>query len=319
MDKTLCSWTLETAVGVSACVCATSAAGVKTSAEYLRVNNFAVVCYLLQQELSPEGPRLQCVKMDVTGGPVFSLQQGIKPKFVDPNTKQAKPVIYLGLAAKEIAAWQPDQLTFNDKVQQQLRSMEGGQQSTVTACTRSTDSLHCGPHQQRQPLDTTALGRTLHSCGDIQVCSDQEHLLFSLLQVRMNGHTGYVRSLATSGKYLFSCGCNYLRQWDQAFAVPKEVSSKKLFKGDILAIACGDKRVFTAGADGVLRSWSIGKTGELMEAAVREKAHDGRITSIMVNASLLYSAGYDGTIKVGVSSGADTATPGGDNHSNRAG
>lgn len=124
-------------------------------------------------------------------------------------------------------------------------------------------------------------------------------VLLRLLQVRMNGHTGYVRSLATSGKYLFSCGCNYLRQWDQAYAVPKEVSSTKLFKGDILSIACGDKRVFTAGADGVLRSWNMGKTGELTEAAVREKAHDGRITSILVNGSLLYSAGYDGTIKVG--------------------
>jgi len=70
----------------------------------------------------------------------------------------------------------------------------------------------------------------------------------------MNGHTGWVRSLASSGKYLFSCGCNYLRQWDQAYAVPKEVSSTKLFTGDILAIACADKQVFTAGADGSLRS-----------------------------------------------------------------
>lgn len=114
----------------------------------------------------------------------------------------------------------------------------------------------------------------------------------------MNGHTGWVRSMSSSGKYLFSCGCNYLRQWDQAYAVPKEVSSTKLFTGDILAIACGDKRVFTAGADGSLRCWGIGKNGELSEAAAREKAHEGRITALVVSGSLLYSAGYDGNIKV---------------------
>jgi WD40 repeat protein len=116
----------------------------------------------------------------------------------------------------------------------------------------------------------------------------------------MNGHTGWVRSLASSGKYLFSCGCNYLRQWDQAYAVPKEVSSTKLFTGDILAIACADKQVFTAGADGSLRSWSIGKLGELTVGVVREKAHDGRITALLVHGSLIYSAGYDGSIKVRV-------------------
>jgi WD40 repeat protein len=125
-------------------------------------------------------------------------------------------------------------------------------------------------------------------------------LLPLCVQVRMNGHTGWVRSMSSSGKYLFSCGCNYLRQWDQAYIVPKEVSSTKLFTGDILAIAANDKRVFTAGADGSLRCWTIGKgSGELAEAAVREKAHDGRITALVVRGSLLYSAGYDGTIKVG--------------------
>lgn len=75
---------------------------------------FAVVC--LQDELSPGATTLQCVKVDVAGGPVFSLQRGVTPKIVDPNVKMSKPVVYLGLAAKEITAWQPDQLTFNDKV-----------------------------------------------------------------------------------------------------------------------------------------------------------------------------------------------------------
>lgn len=69
----------------------------------------------------------------------------------------------------------------------------------------------------------------------------------------MGGHTGWVRSLATSGKYLFSCGCNHLRQWDTTYSVPKEVSDTQLVRGDILGIAAGGKRVFTAGADGSIR------------------------------------------------------------------
>lgn len=30
--------------------------------------------------------------------------------------------------------------------------------------------------------------------------------------MHMNGHCGWVRCLASSGKYLFSCGCNILHQ-----------------------------------------------------------------------------------------------------------
>jgi WD40 repeat protein len=87
-------------------------------------------------------------------------------------------------------------------------------------------------------------------------------------------------------------------QWDQAYAVPKEVRSTRLFTGDILALATTPKAVFTAGADGSLRAWALGKLGDLTEAAVREKAHDGRITALAVSGSLLFSAGYDGHIKV---------------------
>lgn len=71
-----------------------------------------------------------------------------------------------------------------------------------------------------------------------------------------------------------------------------------LFTGDILALAATDKAVFTAGADGSLRRWALGKLGELSEAEVRDKAHDGRITALAVAGSLLFSAGYDGDIKV---------------------
>lgn len=54
-------------------------------------------------------------KVEVAGGPVFSLHPGMKPQITDANTKP-RPVIFCGLAAKEIAAWQPDSLKFNEQV-----------------------------------------------------------------------------------------------------------------------------------------------------------------------------------------------------------
>jgi hypothetical protein len=62
------------------------------------------------------GTKLLCTKVEVSGGPVFSLHPGFKPKIKDPNTKQTRPVVYCGLAAKEIAAWQPDALKFSEQV-----------------------------------------------------------------------------------------------------------------------------------------------------------------------------------------------------------
>ncbi|KAI8477203.1 MAG: WD40-repeat-containing domain protein [Monoraphidium minutum] len=133
--------------------------------------------------------------------------------------------------------------------------------------------------------------------------------------VRVNGHTGWVRALAASGRYLFSCGCNHLRQWDTTYTVPKEVSDHSLFTGDILALAATRNRVFTAGADGSVRAWALGgacggaggsggggghggcKDGELKELASREKAHDGRVTALAVAGNLVFSVSYDGRIK----------------------
>lgn len=136
-------------------------------------------------------------------------------------------------------------------------------------------------------------------------------------KVRMNGHTGWVRSLATSGRYLFSCGCNHLRQWDTTYTVPREVASQSLYTGDILAIAATDKKVFTAGADGSVRAWAVGgggktsgggsgggpsgggggKEADLREVASRDRAHDGRVTALVVAGSLVFSVSYDGRIK----------------------
>lgn len=62
------------------------------------------------------GPHLQCSRMEVAGGPVFSLQRGIKTKITDANVKPREPVLFCGLASKEITALRPDTLTFSQQV-----------------------------------------------------------------------------------------------------------------------------------------------------------------------------------------------------------
>jgi WD40 repeat protein len=125
------------------------------------------------------------------------------------------------------------------------------------------------------------------------------HLAAAPTQVRVNGHTGWVRALATSGRYLYSCGCNHLRQWDTTYTIPREVASHALFTGDILAIAASGPRVFTAGADGSVRAWSGAGSGrsELREVAARDKAHAGRATALAAAGPLVFSVSYDGAIK----------------------
>jgi len=117
--------------------------------------------------------------------------------------------------------------------------------------------------------------------------------------LKLGGHTGWVRSVCTYDKYLFSCGCNFLHQWDCTYATPKHLNSVKLFTGDIIAIAAGKGRVYTGGVDGSIRSWDIDKnTGALTEASVREKAHDGRIRRLVLHNGFVYSCSSDGSIKM---------------------
>ncbi|GAX78546.1 hypothetical protein CEUSTIGMA_g5986.t1 [Chlamydomonas eustigma] len=117
-------------------------------------------------------------------------------------------------------------------------------------------------------------------------------------EARLEGHTGWVRAVATYDKYLFSCGCNYLRQWDCTYATPKELTSVKLFTGDILAIAAGKGYVFTACADGSIRSWSMDKvSGAMEECTVHEEAHEGRISALLLSGGHLYSCGVDGAVR----------------------
>ncbi len=46
------------------------------------------------------------------------------------------------------------------------------------------------------------------------------------------------------------------------------------------------------------RSWKIGKKGELEPGKAREKAHKDRVTALLAHAGFLYSASYDGAVKM---------------------
>ena len=46
------------------------------------------------------------------------------------------------------------------------------------------------------------------------------------------------------------------------------------------------------------RSWKIGKKGELEAGKAREKAHKDRVTALLAHAGFLYSASYDGAVKM---------------------
>ncbi|KAK9787497.1 hypothetical protein WJX73_006692 [Symbiochloris irregularis] len=117
-------------------------------------------------------------------------------------------------------------------------------------------------------------------------------------KVVLDGHTGWVRALATDGRWLFSCGCNVMRQYDMTRAIPRHVRDVTLHRGDIQALCCAPSRVFSSGADGSIRSWSISKKGDLSECKAREKAHQGRVTAVCTHGGFLYSASWDGSLKM---------------------
>jgi len=55
--------------------------------------------------------------------------------------------------------------------------------------------------------------------------------------------------------------------------------------------------VYTAGADGSLRAFAIGKNGTLAPGPIRPKAHGDRVTALALGENLLFSCSYDGSIK----------------------
>lgn len=124
--------------------------------------------------------------------------------------------------------------------------------------------------------------------------------------VVLDGHCGWVRALAKHKNWLFSASCSVLRQYDMTRAIPSLVREVTLDKGDILSLAVGGERVFAAVADGSIRSWSIGKNGELTEAAGRERAHKDRVTAVRYACGFLFSASHDGAVKMWDSSGSSS-------------
>eukprot|EP00891_Asterochloris_glomerata_P007760 jgi/Astpho2/7760/Aster-07599 len=169
------------------------------------------------------------------------------------------------------------------------------------------DSTSLGNHKQENSAihgfvgDRTSLG----DCNQV-FCGNHGKSVLSweppdkemISKVVLNSHTGWVRSLATSGKWLFSCGCNYIKQWDMSRAVPRHVRDIKLFTGDILALCTGNNRLFACTSRGSIKSWTVDKKGELREAAGRDKAHSDRVTSVLWHKGFLYSTSYDGSIKM---------------------
>lgn len=113
----------------------------------------------------------------------------------------------------------------------------------------------------------------------------------------IGGHTGWVRDLTIEDRWLFSCGCNHLLQWDLAWPVPKQVGDIELFTGDIQTILTIPGRVFAACANGSLHSWTLAKNGSMDHGNQLLNAHSERILALQHFEGILYTAGSDGAIK----------------------
>lgn len=116
------------------------------------------------------------------------------------------------------------------------------------------------------------------------------------VQIRLDKHSGWVRALAVQERWLFSCGCNQLVQWDLAWPQPRRVNEISLFTGDIQAIATTAGRVFVVCTKGILRAWAMDAQGMLSDAGEVQDAHSGRVRTLLARGDYLYSAGDDGTI-----------------------
>ena len=66
--------------------------------------------------------------------------------------------------------------------------------------------------------------------------------------------------------------------------MPRKSNELNIYTGDVQGLATGDGRMFSCGADGSIRSWNVGKKGELIPAAARDKAHKGRVSAILYKA-----------------------------------
>ena len=135
------------------------------------------------------------------------------------------------------------------------------------------------------------------------------------LPVDMGGHTGWVRAIAeirsTEGRrenlppsvLLFSCACNFIKVW--VVKGEEEIKHRgdlKIFRGDILALACSHGTLFAGVADGSIHCWQVGMISNSPQMKWKTQqlqgAHDGRVTALATAGPWLFSAGQDGMVKV---------------------
>ena len=129
--------------------------------------------------------------------------------------------------------------------------------------------------------------------------------------VVLEGHAGWVRSLAASGRWLFSCGCGGIKQWDLSRAVPRCVATVSLPRGDVSSLAATTTALYAGGADGSLCVWRLptsrrneGGVGALKKDAppdaVVPGAHSARVSALAVvgngGGRQVFSAAHDGSI-----------------------
>lgn len=117
-------------------------------------------------------------------------------------------------------------------------------------------------------------------------------------KMTLPGHAGWVRALVGNGRWLLSCDCNNLKLWEPTWSTPRQVDNAKLFTGDILGIAVGDKSVYACVTDGSIHSWTIERKGKLVPAVTLQDAHKGRITAVVLHKNHLFSVGFDGHLKM---------------------
>jgi len=141
-----------------------------------------------------------------------------------------------------------------------------------------------------------------------------------LAGVSLSGHAGWVRALASGGRWLFSAGCGTLTQWDLSRPVPRSVATASLGDtGDVSALdvrcdAAGAGVVYAGGTDGSLRGWGVAaEQGGLTPLASAPRAtasdpanpaassppHGGRVTAIVAPPSsrFIYTASSDGGLR----------------------
>jgi len=115
--------------------------------------------------------------------------------------------------------------------------------------------------------------------------------------VILSDQTSWVRSLASTGRWMFSAVGETLRQWDLSWARPRHLRDVKIFKGNILCLTSGKDRIFAGLSDGSIQAWKIAKTGDLIFAGSC-KGHKDRVNALAWDGKgVLYSASNDGSIK----------------------